>query len=56
MVTAPAWRVFYLVSQSSLGFLTVATPLFPRWLLMFQEHTMVVKLYTSVRSSLVAPC
>jgi adiponectin receptor len=52
---SPAWRVFYLLTQSSLGLLTLATPLFPRWLPMLQAHSRVVKLYTTVVLSGLIP-
>ncbi len=52
---APAWRVFYLVTQTTLGLLTLATPLFPYWLPMLQSHSAIVKLYTGVVCSGLVP-
>ncbi len=51
----PAWRTFYLVTQTTLGLLTLATPLFPHWLPMLQSHSAVVKLYTAVVCSGLIP-
>ena len=51
----PAWRAFYLVTQTALGLLTLATPLFPRQLPMLQPHSVVVKLYSAVVCSGLIP-
>ena len=51
----PAWRTFYLVTQSTLGLLTLAAPLFPHWLPMLQSHSVIVKLYTAVVCSGLVP-